>query len=97
MFDELLHLVTENPASYSLKLNAKGRQREANPVLKYKMLNEWIDRVTAFKLSDPFYKTSTTGYCMTCMTFQCVQDAEKTMDSHMSTSIFKVDIRETAH
>lgn len=62
MFDQLLQLVIENPASYSLKLNAKGRRREANPVLKYKKLNEWIDKVTAFKLSDPFYKTPTKCY-----------------------------------
>ena len=43
-------------------LNAKGRKRETRVVPPYKHLNDWINEVTSFKLSDPFYSTPTKCY-----------------------------------
>lgn len=61
-FDQLMVLINLHPGKYSLILNAKGKKREPNVTPQYKWLNDWINSTTAFKLSDPFYSTSTKCY-----------------------------------
>ena len=52
IFMDLISLICEHPNKYSLILNAKGRKREPNVIPPYKYLNDWINAVTAYKLSD---------------------------------------------
>lgn len=61
-FDALVELINAHPFSYSKILNAKGRRRDPDIIPRFKYLNDWVNEVTSYKLSDPFYSTPTKCY-----------------------------------
>ena len=61
-FDALVELINAHPYAYSKILNSKGRKRDPDIIPEFKYLNDWINDVTAFKLSNSFYQTSTKCY-----------------------------------